>query len=338
MIIYLPFVIRGVGGTASFALKFKAGIEAYGHKVYFKRPAAYDLLFLVVQCPLKDLLDARRRGVPIVQRLDGVYYWTVAGPRFPLMNAKATYIRHLFADLTIYQSRYSQESVQRFLGLKPAERAATIYNGVDLNRFSPRGIRHHLHDNSRQRVFFTASAFRRTDQIMPLIAAIEAYRRHYSENAKLVVAGTFAGPVANVPSDYQGLPHIQFLGKVNNEQLPAYHRAADVFVMTHLNPPCPNNVIEAMACGLPICGVADGAMTELVEPGRTGMLLPTQGTGYWRARFVEPRAFARNMHDTYEQRFALGSAATRRAQVRFGLSHMVNAYIKAFKHEIRGLI
>lgn len=326
MRVFVPFAVRGIGGTTSFVAKFKEGMEARGHTVCLEQPKEYDVLLLIVQAPLSVLMDAKRRGIPIVQRLDGVYYWTVAGLKFPLMNAKAFLARHLFADFTIYQSAYSRRSVEQFLGVKLHERSETICNGVDLMRFSPDGERKTLRDRPGQRIFLTASAFRRADQILPLVAAMISYRQKVYEDTKLVIAGTFAGPVALIPQRYAHLPFIQFVGKVGNEELPHYHRAADVFVLSHLNPPCPNNVIEALASGLPVTGLADGAMPELVRSGITGTLLPVQGSGYWRRRTFNPDEFAHTMASTWDHRQYLGSAARTYAVEHFGLPDMIHRY------------
>lgn len=330
MRVFLPFALQDIGGTSSFAAKFKQGMERRGHSVSFTPIEDYDLLFLIVQAPLSYLLDARRRGKPIVQRLDGTWYWSVAGWKFPLLNAKAALIRHVFANTTIYQSRYSKRCADEFLGMKRGGRAALIYNGVDLDRFSPVGPTQTLRDRPKQHVFFTASAFRRTDQILPLIRAIDRYRTTIHADAKLVLAGSFVKEVANIPAEYATHPGLQFLGKVQNEDLPRYERAADVFVFTHLNPPCPNNVIEAMGCGLSICGIADGAMTELVT-SKQGVLLPTHGSGFWRRRSIDPSAFAKAMATTFANRMALGQASRRSVEARFGLEQMIDLYEQCFQ-------
>lgn len=329
MRIFLPFAVKDIGGTSTFARKFQLGLKAAGHEVFFDYQEEYDVLFLIVQCPLKYLLDAKRRGKPIVQRLDGTYYWSVAGWRFPLLNAKAALARHFFTDFSIYQSRYSRECAGRFLGAKFADKSAIIYNGVDLDTFSPVGTKITLRDRPDQQIFFTASAFRRPDQIRPLIEAAERYQEIYRQPLKLVIAGSFSGGVAGLETELKQLPFVQLLGKVKNDELAAYARAADVFVSTHLNPPCPNNIIEALACGLPICSLNDGAMTELVDHQRTGYLVPVKGSGFWRARPFDAVAFARAMRWSTDNRRRLGVNARRAAERRFSLLAMSQEYVKS---------
>jgi glycosyltransferase involved in cell wall biosynthesis len=337
MKIFIPFKVQDASdpsirsarfwGPSTFALKFKQGLEKRGHTVIFDFAEDYDLLFMIVQCPLRYLLHARRHKRPIVQRLDGIFYWSSSGWKFPLLNAKATYIRHLFTDFTVYQSHYSKHCVDKFLGRKVSEQSEIIYNGVDLEVFSPRGPKRTLRDHPGQKIFFTASSFRRKDQIIPIIKALDIYKKKYGRNFKFVVAGNFIAEVADVPKKYADSPDVEFIGKVNNRDLPLYERAADVFLFTHLNPPCPNNVLEAMAVGLPICGVADGAMRELVEEGQNGLLVPTDGDAFWRRRTIATEKFADNLNLIGQKQPAFSKKARQIAEDRFSLDQMLEKYL-----------
>ncbi len=334
MTIFLPFKLQDIGGTSTFARKFQSGMEAVGHRVVFEYTPDYDVLFLIVQCPFKYLIDAKRRGKKIVQRLDGTYYWTVSGWKFPLMNFKAAYIRHLFTDVTIYQSKYSQECANRFLGPKVHDRHTIIYNGVDLNHFSPEGKMKKLAKRTHEVIFFTASAFRRKDQIEPILEALEVYRTKYSPHFRCVIAGTFKGPVADVPEHYKDRTYLSFVGKVSNDELPHYERAAAAFLSTHLNPPCPNNIIESLACGLPVCGVDDGAMSELVTT-QTGRLIAAGTTGFWRRRVLDLNQFAANMDSIVKNNSPMRRAARHMAAQRLGLTMMIESYVHVFESLIK---
>ncbi len=329
MKIFVPFELKDIGGTSSFARKFKAGLEVSGHEVTFTFCSDYDILFLIVQAPFSYIQHARQHKKRIVQRLDGVYYWSVAGWKFPFYNAKPALIRHLFSDMTIYQSNYSQHCVARFLGAKKNEHAVTIYNGVDTDHFRPEGSAKKLRDNPKQTIFFTASLFRRRDQILPLLAALRYYHQHHDTNFKCLIGGEFVGEVAQIPMHYKQLSYVHFTGKINNEELPLYERAADVFLHTHLNPPCPNNIIEAMACGLPICGLNDGAMPELVAHGKNGLLTEVSGSGFWLTRSFPVEAFAAHMRELVVNKNY--REVSRIIAGRFSLEVMAEHYISALQ-------
>ncbi len=275
MKIWLPKRIQPTGGTSSFALKLRAGMEALGHQVYFTKPTQYDVLLASPRAPLLAMLHAKYHHRPIVQRLDGVFYpGSSAGVWWRLHNLPLSIIRKYFADSIIYQSEFSKAQCQKYLWRQKNDKtpAAVIYNGVDTAVFSAVGPVEELRDNPDQHIFVTWSRFRRPDQIDPLIASFHEYRRQIEANAKLVILGNFVGAVADRPRKYTH-DAIEFHGIVPNVDIPRFARGADVFVIMHRNPPCPNNVIEAMSCGLPICGIGDGAMPELVK-GDAGVLIP----------------------------------------------------------------
>ncbi len=332
MKIFIPFTIRETGGTSSFAKKFKEGLEAQDHTVFFRFQEDYDILFVIVQCSPLYLLHAKFHKRKIVQRLDGVYYWSVASWKYLLLNFPPRFIHTWFSDFTIYQSHYSQYCADTFLGKCRDQQHALIYNGVSTHVFSPEGEKvETLRDNPQQTVFITVSQFRRSDQILPLIEAMEIYRSRYNTNCKLIIIGDFSREVADIPNRFKKCTYLHFLGTVRNADLPKYERSADVFLMTHLNPPCPNNVIEAMACGLPICGVNDGAMGEITIPGENSRLIPVEGDAFWKRRVYNMSRFADNLAIIMQARDAYAKSSRRIAEQRFELTTMIEKYVQAFE-------
>lgn len=328
MKIFAPFKVQDIGGTSIFAKKFSEGMKARGHEVFFSEPTDYDVLFVIVHCSPKYLLQAKKHGKKIVHRLDGTYYWSVASWKYPIFNFPPAIIHRYFADATIYQSNYSRYCAEKFLGKPRAKLTATIFNGVDTKKFSPEGKHmEDLRDNPDQEIFFSASKFRRTDQILPLIESMKIYTEKYNANSKLVIAGSFSREVISIPEQFKHLPFLSFIGKVPNDLLPAYERSSDVFLFTHLNPPCPNNVIEAIACGLPICGVADGAMAELTSPGINSLLIPAEGDAFTNRRSYDTKRFAENMHLIIKEKERFSQASLKEAEKHFQLEDMIQSYI-----------
>ncbi len=329
MKVFAPITLAATGGTSSFARKFRAGMAARGHAVTFSHEPDYDVLLVIVSCPWRYLLEARRLQRPIFHRLDGVYYpASIAGRLYPLYNARMKIIHRLLADITVYQSVYSQKCVEYFLGKPHSRQQHIIYNGVDTTHFTPSGPVKRLRQAQSEPVFITWSRFRRRDQIEPLLAAFQYYQRHYHPAAQLYILGNFSGTLSALPQRRRHLLQVHFGGPVTHQELPAYARGADVFVLTHLNPPCPNNVIEAMACGLPICGIADGAMPELVRSGYNGQLLETTGDAFRNARQLDPAKVAATMHTVWQQRVTWGKASRQQAEAHFTLPAMIDGYLQ----------
>lgn len=330
MIIFAPITPAQTGGTSTFARNFQTIMRSNGHEVTFNYRKDYDVLFVIATCPWRYLFHAKLFKRPIVHRLDGVYTLsTVAGRWYKWHNWPLKIIHKYFSSFTIYQSLYSQYCGHKFLGHRHNELKQIIYNGVDMNVFSPQGpVNQKLRHQGVKTIFITWSKFRRRDQIMPLIEVIKDYRSRYNSNATLVVIGDFVGDVSFVPEVYANIPFITFTGPLNNSDIAAYARAADVFVITHQNPPCPNNVLEAMACGLPICGVADGSMPEITIPGACSELIHVDNDGFTQQRHLNIRAFSDNLQKILIQREKYSKNSLQLVQDKFTIRQMASGYEK----------
>lgn len=331
MKIFIPFKVSETGGTSSFAKKFKKGLEEMGQEVFFEFRKDYDILFVIIQCNPLYLLHAKIKKKKIIHRLDGMYYWSVAKWKYPLLNLAPKIIHKFFSDFTVYQSQYSKYCADKFLGGRKDEKYRIIYNGVDLDLFSANGEKiENLRNNPTQKIFITISKFRRKDQFIPIVKALQIYKSKYNNNFKCLVIGDFSREVKNFPKKFDQFTHIQFLGKIKNENLPKYERSADVFLFTHLNPPCPNNIIEAMGCGLPICGVADGAMEEIAIPGKNSLLIKAKGDAFWEKRVYDCEEFAKNLNLIVNNRNFYAENSRKIAEEKFSLNKMVNNYLELF--------
>jgi 1,2-diacylglycerol 3-alpha-glucosyltransferase len=67
---------------------------------------------------------------------------------------------------------------------------------------------------------------------------------------------------------------VGFAGQVDYADLPPYLGAADAFVTASVTEVHPLSVIEAMASGLPVLGIASPGIEDMVEDGVTGYLSP----------------------------------------------------------------
>ena len=67
-------------------------------------------------------------------------------------------------------------------------------------------------------------------------------------------------------------PDAVFLGMRNDDELPGYYQAADVFVFPSLTDTFGLVMLEAMACGTPVAAFRSEAPLAVVQPGVTGCL------------------------------------------------------------------
>ena len=85
-----------------------------------------------------------------------------------------------------------------------------------------------------------------------------------------------------------------------------------------------------MACGLPICGVADGAMTEITEPNGNAMLLEIIGDAFWKKRDYNPQKFSENINHILQERILFSEKSRALAVNRYSLENMITRYEQAF--------
>lgn len=98
-----------------------------------------------------------------------------------------------------------------------------------------------------------------------------------------------------------------FVGRVDQEDLPLYYNAADVCVVPSYYESFGLAALESMACGTPVVAARVGGLSTIVQHGRTGFLKS------WRC----PEAFANSLEmiissDRLKQ--SMGLAARRRAE------------------------
>ena len=101
---------------------------------------------------------------------------------------------------------------------------------------------------------------------------------------------------------------IDFVGRVDHDELPLYYNAADVCVVPSYYESFGLVALESMACGTPVVASRVGGLPTLVHHGHTGYLKP------WRC----PEAFANSVEmiissDRLQE--SLGLAARRRAEM-----------------------
>ncbi len=100
---------------------------------------------------------------------------------------------------------------------------------------------------------------------------------------------------------------IDFVGMVDQSDLPVYYNAADVCVVPSYYESFGLTALESMACGTPVVASRVGGLPNVIQHGRTGYLHS------WRC----PEAFANSLEMIFSSpslRQSMGRAARRRAE------------------------
>lgn len=266
----------------------------------------------------------------IVQRLDGIYTFATSNFLYPIYNFGMKYVLHKLADYVIYQSNYSKLMCDKYLG-RPSCEYSIIYNGVNVHDFCPEGNRL---EYKQKHVLFSASVFRRKQQLEPMLEAMD-YITQETDDALLVLAGTLTQEMKRVFSKYERSGYVKYIGRIPNEKLPFYERGADLFMFSTPNPFCPNSVIEALACGLPVAVYDTGAMRELVGED-AGVLAEHKSDDLWRFSNPDPQKLAQAALKIQKHNKKYKRAARNRAVKLFSIKKISKQYICVFENTLAG--
>jgi glycosyltransferase involved in cell wall biosynthesis len=153
-----------------------------------------------------------------------------------------------------------------------------IRNGVDKGLYSPAtsderiAIRNDLGLSSSPTIFvYIGSLIPRKDPKTMIEGFLTSRAKH---NSKLLVIGD--GPLRDSCETLaEGESAIQFVGHVSN--VVDYLQAADYSVSSSLSEGLPNAVLEAMACGLPVCLSNIDSHQEILSLGKEAGVLFESG-------------------------------------------------------------
>ena len=325
--------VSGVGGMVSFRKKLTAGLESRGVRVTNDlEDETYDAVLVIGGTrQLAGLWRAKRHGVPIVQRLNGMNWMhrrLKIGLRHYMFaeygNLVLNLIRSRLATHIVYQSIFARDWWERVQGPAPVPNRV-IYNSVDLNIYHPDGP--HQHPGDRYRLLLVEGSLGGGYE-MGLKYAIRLTQlliTNHQIPLELMVVGKVSSEIQALSDDQAQFP-INWVGQVPQESIPEIDRSAHLLYSADLNAACPNSVIEALACGLPVIAFETGALPELVT-SEAGRIVPYGGDP-WRLDPPNIPGLAQAAADLLPAIKTYRPAARALAAEKFGLDEMVEGYLK----------
>jgi len=271
----------GLGGPASFQARFSRVLKDRGYRVTHDilDPANFAVLVVGGTKYIAQLLQAKKTGVRITQRLNGmnwVHRKRNTGIRHFMRAEVNNYILKTIrqmADGIVYQSDFSRDWWNRVYGQARAQ-AIVVHNGVDLQEFTPDGPASRPADKFRILLVEGNLGGGYEQGLLTAVEMVQLLNRRMDKASELMVVGKASGDLKAMVSD-KGVD-IDWKGVVPREDIPAIDRSAHVLFSADINAACPNSVIEALACGLPVIGYDTGALKELVVDGN-GEIAPYGG-------------------------------------------------------------
>lgn len=292
----------------------------------------YNIVYVLSNAPylLAPALDwLRYRRIPLVLNQNGVFYPGWYAGDWQRQNAVMALAYHR-AHHVFWQSEFCRKSADRFLGKREGA-GEVLFNAVDIDHYSPAPSR-----NDRPFTFLLTGkigshlGYRLESTIEGLALA-----RRSGLNARLNIAGWIEDvTAANAMVGRHGVSDcVSFLGPYSQENAPDIYRSADAYVMTKYLDPCPNTVIEAMACGLPVLYSASGGVPELVG-NAAGIGLPVPED--WETIHVPSAgAIAEGMLQISQESDQMSAAARERAVACFDIRHWIDRHRAIFDTLLR---
>lgn len=253
--VFIPFKdFKKIGGPTTFMSNLQRYLieSDYQFSSNYKKAGG---IFFPISFNLKKVEQIKQAGGFVIQRLDGIYYPSKHGSDYLALNRDIKDIYNNYADFVVFQSEYSKRQCLEMLGPKDAQHCTTIINGVDKSLFYPAD----LEPDQKKFRFITTGNFRNPDMLEPVINALDLLQGAYDFELVLI------GPVVNKELLHLcRRPYIKSMGKMKLTKIAEELRKSHAFIYSHLNPPCPNSVLEALSSGLPVVGFDSGSLGELL--------------------------------------------------------------------------
>lgn len=189
----------------------------------------------------------------------------------------------------------------------PREKLRVIYNGIDLDMF--RGL-----DGERKergRLIVVANSSDRKKGVVYLLRALQLLREEMDVKLTIVDRGAPDNEYTPALVRRYGLDSsVTFTGRLSIEELVRHYVRAEVAVVPSLYEGFSIPAAEAMACSVPLVATTAGALTEVVENEKSGILVPPRDAN------ALAKAISRLLKDESLRR-AMGAEGRRRVENNF---------------------
>ncbi len=171
------------------------------------------------------------------------------------------------AGAIVYQSNFTKMLIEHFFDYQK-EHFAVIINGVDLEEFTASGsnFRSEINLQKNDIVLITSAAWRKHKRLKDVLKVFYEIEKESPVDFHLIILGN-----SDIPIPVH--PRIHYPGVVAVNELAKWYRTGDIFIYLSWLDNCPNSVIEAQACGLPVICSNQGGTHEILKTTKGGIVV-----------------------------------------------------------------
>ena len=329
--VYLPGKFSDpIGGPNRFINMFLKSefIQNKGFKFQSENYKGCSSVLGISVFPLNMIFPHRTSHIRKVLRVDGIYIaedrWRNLGRRITFKE-KITNLRVknsiLQSDHVIFQSEFSKNLICEHFKVNPAN-SSIIINGTDIKHFRPITNKkspipkivvfgkHYLHQMN-----FAIEIYLELLKSFPCTLVIVGAARKNEFNLE-TMGEKWRKKIVNLGGN------IQVVGQVAYDDIPSILSQQDVLLHIKYGDSCPNSVIEAMSCGVPVVCPDWGGTKELV--GNAGIIVPVDCA--WKPLSEHVRMFSDALKKILDEKQIYKNMARRHAEEKFNIEQVSEQY------------
>ncbi len=207
----------------------------------------------------------------------------------------------------------------------PPDRVVRMVSGVDAEHFRPGPVDPEIEallpPRPTPRLIFTGRLHPQKN-LDVLLDAWPAVAQRHGAILILVGQGPDQSRLAERARTLGVADSVRFLGHTADPA--AILRAGDAFALPSVAEGMSNSLLEAMATGLPCLASRIGGNTDLLDDGRTGLLIPSSTPDAWASAL-------NRLLDNPDLARALGAAARQKIETEFALPVVVDRYVALYQ-------
>lgn len=316
------------GGPGSFQQRFASRMKEKGWQIVYPGEKITPDIILVNNSTkhIWWLLKSKFKGSAIIYRVGGINWLYRHDPDYSgIEKAFATLkdnligISHrLLGDAIIFQSEFSEKWLIKLRQSGNLKNRAIIYNGVDLDVFKPQS------DVPVEMPDISLLCVEGNLDYSPYAISLLNFLQEKLVNDRIINSIKIYGDFECTQNRYLLNPSIQYMGMIKKDQIHTVYERS-VYLSLDIHAACPNAVIEALACGIPVVGFDTGALKEIVT-GNAGLVVPFGGDP-WKLDQPDFDALAQAIIKVVRNYSFYAANARNTAQEKFSLDTMVEKYL-----------